>query len=590
MNRVLTAHTPLGKTWWATSLQGGEALSSLYGFRVELKSKRSDIDTQALIGEVCSVACEGNLVAVRHFSGLVIDAAAKGRVDDHWLYELLIAPKLWYASRRADFKIFQNQTVQAIADQILQQNAIHYEWRLKGSYRIWEYIVQYGETDLSFLQRLLGHEGIYFWFEHTPGGEMLILGDHFSTHVPFVGYESIPYYPPDASRVDEDHFHAWHASRIPEPGKFVHTNYDFKHPSQDLQTEFSDPRGHLFDQYEIFAYPGTYTEGERQPYGQDYAMARLQGLQGEQESIVLEGAVRGVIPGCCFRLTKHPLEKQNREFLITQAEYRARNNDYESTSRSQEEESGFYARITAIPVERQYRQPSWEIKMPRARGTDTAVVVGPPGSEIHTDEYGRIKVHFHWDRYGKKDGNDSCWIRVSYAWAGSNFGGICIPRVGQEVVIDYEHGDPQRPLVIGTVYNANQMPPWVLPANKTQSGLMSRTSPGGGVDNTNAIRFEDAKGKEEMWVRAERNRRLEVKKDESTWIGNDRTQQVDGKHVEQVRKDIAVTSGANISHTAGGGIKLEAATQIVFQVGSSSIVMNADGTITVSGPTRVDIN
>lgn len=589
MNRVLVANTPLGKTWWATSLRGEEAISSLYEFRLELKSKKPDIDTQALIGEACSVACESNLTAVRHFSGFIVNALSKGKADDHWLYELWIAPKLWYASRRADFRIFQEQTVQAIADQVLQQNAINYEWRLKNDYKTWEYVVQYGETDLAFLLRLFGHEGIYFWFEHSPGGEKLILGDHFTVHEPFAGYENIPYYPPDASRVDEDHFHAWHASREPESGKFVHTSYDFKHPSRDLKAESNDPRGHLFDQYEIFTYPGTYNEPE-QKHGQEYAVARLQGLQGGQDTVVLEGSVRGVIPGCCFTLKKHPVEKQNREFLITKAEYRARNNDYESTGGAQAEETSFYARVSAMPADRQYRAPREKFEMPRTHGPDTAVVVGPSGSEIHTDEYGRIKVHFHWDRYGKKDGSDSCWIRVSYIWAGSNFGGIFIPRVGQEVIIDYEHGDPQRPLVIGCVYNAQQMPPWDLPANKTQSGIMSRTSLGGGVDNTNAIRFEDAKGKEEMWVRAERDRRLEVKHDESTWIGNDRTQQVDGKHVEQVRKDIAVSSGANISHTAGGGIKLTAKTQIVFEVGASTIVMNADGTIKISGPQRVDIN
>jgi type VI secretion system secreted protein VgrG len=589
MNRVLVANTSLGKTWWAVSLQGSEALSSLYGFRLELKSKKSDIDTQSLIGEACSVACEGNLRAIRHFSGFIVNASARGKVDDHWFYELLIAPKLWHASRRADFRIFQNQTVQAIADQILQQNAILYEWRLKNSYKTWEYVVQYGETDLAFLLRLFGHEGVYFWFEHNPDGEKLILGDHFSTHEPFGGYAAIPFYPPDASRVNEDHFHTWHASRVPESGKYVHTNYDFKQPSKDLKAEFTEPRGHLFDQYEIFAYPGTYVEPEQQ-FGQDYAMARLHGLQTEQDTIVLEGAVRGVIPGSLFSLTKHPVQSHNREYIITRAEYRARNSDYEATGRSRSEEASFYARVSAIPGDRQYRLPPGEIKMPRAHGPDTAVVVGPPGSEIHTDEYGRVKVHFHWDRYGQKDGNDSCWIRVSYPWAGSGFGGIQIPRVGQEVIIDYEHGDPQRPLVVGRVYNAKQMPPWSLPANKTQSGIMSRTSPGGGADNTNAIRFEDAKGKEEMWVRAERDRRLEVKRNESTWVGNDRTQQVDGQHVEQVKKSIAVSSGANISHTAGGGILLEAKTKIVFKVGGSSIEMNADGTITISGPTRVDIN
>ena len=541
MNRVLVANTPLGKTWWATSLQGEEGFSSLYEFRLELKSEKSDIDMQELIGETCSVACESNYTAIRYFSGLIINAACKGRAGKHWLYEVLIAPKLWYASQRADFKIFQAQTAQAIADQVLQENAITYEWRLKNSYKTWEYVVQYGETDLAFLLRLLGNEGIYFWFEHTESGEKLILGDHFTVHEPFARYENIPYYPPDASRADEDHFHAWHASRVPEPGKFVHTDYDFKSPSKDLKTECAAPCGHLFDQYEIFAYPGAYIESE---HGQEYAAARLQGLQTEQDTILLEGSVRGAVPGCCFTLKKHPVEAQNRDYLITKVHYQARNNDYESTGDAQAGEAYFHAKVSAMPANRQYNTPREQFRMPRTHGPDTAVVVGPSGSEIHTDEYGRVKVHFHWDRYGQKDGSDSCWIRVSYPWAGSNFGGIHIPRVGQEVIIDYEHGDPQRPLVIGRVYNAQQMPPWDLPANKTQSGLLTRSAEGS-TANANALRFEDAKGKEQVWLHAEKDQSIEVENDETHWVGNDRTKNIDGNETTTVLKDRTETVEGN---------------------------------------------
>jgi type VI secretion system secreted protein VgrG len=550
MNRVLVAHTPLGDTWWATSLQGEEAFSSLYEFRLELKSKKQNIDMQALIGEACAVECTANFSSIRYFSGLIVNAAARGKSGKYWLYELLIAPKLWFASRRADFRIFQNLTVQAIADQVLQQNAILYEWRLKNSYKTWEYVVQYGETDLAFLLRLLGHEGIYFWFEHGANGEKLILGDHFSVHEPFAGYKAIPFYPPDAARVGEDHFHTWHASRVPGSGKYVHTNYDFKQPSSDLKAEFADPRGHLFDQYEIFAYPGTYAEPEQQ-HGQEYATARLHGLQTEQDTIVLEGEVRGAIPGHCFTLEKHPVQSHNRDFLITKAEYRAQNNEYESDTEAQSEGASFYTKVLAMPANRQYRTPAENFRRPRAHGVDTAVVVGPEGSDIHTDEYGRVKVHFHWDRYGQRDGDDSCWIRVSYPWAGSNFGGIHIPRVGQEVIVDYEHGDPQRPIITGRVYNAQQMPPWDLPANKTQSGLLTRSSSGGGPSNANALRFEDAQGKEELWLHAEKDQRIEVENDESHSVGNDRTKTVSNNETVTIGVDRTETVGNNETVTVG---------------------------------------
>jgi len=545
MNRLLVAHTPLGEAWWVLRLQGREELSSLYEFRLELKSDDPDIDIQSMIGEVCAVECQANSSITRYFSGLIVGAMAKGETNNrHWLYELQIAPKLWFASRRADFKIYQNLTIQAITDEVLQQNAINYEWRLKNSYKTWEYVVQYGETDLAFLLRLFGHEGIYFWFEHSKDGEKLILGDHFSVHDPFGGYETIPYYPPSASRVDEDHFNAWYASRIAEPGKFVHTNYDFKSPSKDLKAQSTDPRGHLFDQYEVFAYPGTYNAPEQQ-HGQEYAAARLQGLQIDQNVVVLEGIARGAIPGCRFSLEKHPVQSQNREFLITKAEYSAQNNDYESNSNVPSEGASFHAKISAMPADRQYRAPRESFEMPRTHGPDTAVVVGPAGTEIHTDEYGRVKVHFHWDRYGKKDGKDSCWIRVAHQWAGSNFGSIHIPRIGQEVIVDYEHGNPERPIITGRVYNASQMPPWNLPANKTQSGILTRSSLQGAYSNANALRFEDAKGQEQVWLHAERNQDIEVEVDETHWVGQDRTKTIDRDETTTVHRNRTETVDGN---------------------------------------------
>jgi len=589
MNRTLVAHTPLGEVWWAVSLHGNEALSSLYEFRLELKSEEPDIDIQSMIGETCAVECTGDLFAsVRYFSGLVVHATAKGQSNKHWLYELTIAPKLWFDSRRADFKIYQNLTVQAIADEVLQQNAINFEWRLKNSYKTWEYVVQYGETDLAFLLRLLGHEGIYFWFEHSVNGEKLILGDHFSVHESFAGYETIPYYAPDVARANEDHFYAWHASRIAEPGKFVHTSYDFEQPSKDLKTECIDPCGHLFDQYEIFSYSGAYTESG---HGQEYATARLQGLQEAQNVIVLKGVVRGAIPGYCFTLKKHPVAEHNREFTIVSTEYRVRNNEYESGHNTLSKEADFHVKVSAMPSDRQYRAPSNKFKMPRAHGPDTAVVVGPSGSEIHTDKYGRIKVHFHWDRYGKKDGNDSCWMRVSYPSAGSNFGGINIPRVGQEVIIDYEHGDPQRPLVTGCVYNAEQMPPWDLPANKTQSGLMSRSTLGGTSSNFNAMRFEDAKGQEEMWLHAEKDRKVDVKNDDTTWIGNNRTETVDanetitikGSRTETVSGDETISIGGNRTESVSGNETIAVSGDRTRTVqGAETVAVTGDRTKTVA--------
>ncbi|MDR1423470.1 MAG: type VI secretion system tip protein VgrG, partial [Azoarcus sp.] len=419
-------------------------------------------------------------------------------------------------------------------------NALRYEWRLKNNYKTWEYLVQYGETDLDFLLRLFEHEGIYYWFEHGPGGETLILGDHCSTHESFGGYESIPFYLPDEARADEDHYFGWRTGREPEPGRFKHRDYDFKNPSKDLSTEQNDPLGHLFDQYEIYAYPGNYVEtGD----GKSYAAARLEALQRSQDTIELEGRVRGATPGCRFNLRNHPRADQNRELVITKAIYEIDNNDYEGMGESGDG-ARFHIRIEAIPAGHQYRAVHKTAK-PRARGPETAVIVGPAGSEIHTDQYGRVKVHFHWDRYGQKDGSDSCWIRVAYPWAGTNFGGIHIPRIGQEVIVDYEYGDPDRPIITGRVYNAEQMPPWDLPANQTQSGFLTRSSLGGTPDNANAFRFEDAKGEEQVWLHAERNQDIEVEVDETHWVGQDRSKTVDRDETTVIHRHRTETVDGN---------------------------------------------
>jgi type VI secretion system secreted protein VgrG len=256
------------------------------------------------------------------------------------------------------------------------------------------------------------------------------------------------------------------------------------------------------------------------------------------------------MPGRRFTLRNHPRTDQNRELIITRAHYDVVNNDYEGTTGS-DDGVRFDVEIEALPANRQYRAGQPSPKKPRARGPETAVVVGPAGSEIHTDQYGRVKVHFHWDRYGQKDGQDSCWIRVAYPWAGSNFGGIHIPRVGQEVIVDYEYGDPDRPIITGRVYNAGQMPPWDLPANQTQSGFLTRSSLGGTPANANALRFEDAKGKEQVWLHAERNQDIEVENDETHSVGGNRRKTIIRNEIDWIYRNWSIKVALSKTETIG---------------------------------------
>ena len=538
MNRLLTAHLGGGGKLKAVWLEGTEALSTLYRIRVRLISEDGQIDCQQLLGEAGSVELLAAGGAKRYFSGQIVRMGALGKAGRYYRYEAHLSPKLWHAGRTSDFRIWQNLTVKEIAEELLGKHAIRHDWRTKNPLKRWEYKVQYGETDLEFLERLLAHEGLYYWFEHKKGGEKLIIADHFTTPEAYPGYENVLYCPPDEAREDEDHYWDWSLSRRPEPGRYTQGDYDFKKPAKDLTTGHSDPRGHLFDQYERYAYPGNYTDpGE----GAQYAIARLEALQAGQDLITLTGKVRGAMPGYRFTLRNHPREEQNRELLVVRADYRAADNDYEAWG--EREEAGYRVTVNAQPADKGYRPLARS--GPRARGPETAVVVGPSGEEIHTDEYGRVKVHFHWDRYGKRDGSDSCWIRVASPWAGSNFGGIHIPRIGQEVIVDYEYGDPDRPLITGRVYNAAQMPPWELPANKTQSGFLTRSSKGGapgaglrdGAGAANALRFEDKAGAEQLWLHAQQDQLTEVERDEDKWVGQDRRKEIDRDEFNTIHRD-----------------------------------------------------
>lgn len=545
MHRLLIAHTPLGNALWAVSVSGREALPAPYAFEVRFKSHDANLDCQAMLGERCAIELEVDRRGRRYLSGQMVRFSAIGRHGRHWVYAATVAPKLWHASRRADFRIWQNKTVPEILAQVLGENAVRFELRLKAPYKRWEYLTQHGETDLDFICRRLEHEGIFFWFEHGADGETMVLADHFTAHPVFPGYASVPYYDGTEARAEADHFDHWHLARQVETGRYTHTDYDFKRPAADLTTEHNDPRGHLFDQYARFAYPGNYLETAN---GKNYAADTLEGLQREQECLALAGRARGAAPGHRFTLRNHPRGELNREWVVTAATYEFADNDYEAGAGS--DESRFRVALDTIPADRPWRAPL-ATPVPRTRGVQTAVVVGPPGEDIHTDEYGRIKVHFHWDRYGKKDGTDTCWIRVAQPWAGTNFGAIHLPRIGQEVIVDFEFGDPDRPIVTGPVYNAAQMPPWALPANKTQSGILTRSTKGGGPANANAIRFEDLAGAEQLWIHAERNQDIEVEQDETHWVGQDRAKTIDRDETSHIKRNRTETVGANESMAIG---------------------------------------
>ena len=476
-----------------------------------------------------------------------------GRDGDFYSYEAVLRPWLWHATRRSDFKIFQFKKVPDIIQEVLGPYGFSIENKLTGSYRTWDYIVQYGETDFNFVSRLMEMEGAYFYFSHSQGSHTLVLADDIGSHSPLPnGPSTIPYYSGDrAAHVhDQDFIDGWSFAEDIASGHFAADDYDFKKPKSILDTKQQQPAGHTEDSRELYEWPGGYTEmGD----GENYARVRIEQQKAQRETVQGEGNARNLAPGYLFTFSKYPRGDQNKDYLIEAAYYRFEENVRRSdgaggagnASRGGlDSPTSYRLSISAVPKTTPYRSQRTTPK-PHTTGPQTAVITGPAGEEIYTDQYGRVKVQFHWDRYGSFDENSSCWIRVSQTWAGSNYGSMHIPRIGQEVIVDFLNGDPDYPIITGRVYNAMQMPPWELPANKTQSGIKTRSSKDGtpgagmksGAGDANAIRFEDRKGAEQLWLHAQKDQLTEVENDEDKWVGNDRRKTVDRDEENTIHRD-----------------------------------------------------
>jgi type VI secretion system secreted protein VgrG len=540
MNRTLNVTTPLGpEVLRFDGLQGRETLSQLFEFQLTMKSEEKGLSPQALLGQPVTVDFELDGGARRHLNGQCVHFRSAGRRGKQHLYVAQLKPWLWYATRRSDYRIFQQQSTVDIVKQVLGMYPFPTKWLLSRGYRKWNYCVQYRETDANFVQRLLEHEGIWYWFEHSAGEHTLVMTDDIGLASPYPGYATIPFYPHDHTVPDKDHLHGWATGGNVQSGKYSARDYNFVMPSADLTTQRAQPAGHPHASYDIFDFPGSYpTLGEGDPY----ARVRIEELQSSHLRSHGQGRARGLAPGRLFTLEKHAVGDYNKEYLVVGAEYDFSDNDYEAGEDSGEHQLTIAAEFH--PTNQPYR-PERRTPKPHTMGPESAVVTGPAGQEIYTNEHGQVKVQFHWDRYGKKDENASCWIRVSHPWAGTGFGGVHIPRIGQEVLVDHLNGDPDQPIIVGRVYNTNNPHPWGLPANATQSGFLTRSSMGATWQNANAFRFEDKKGEEQVWLHAEKNQDIEVENDETHWVGHDRTKTIDHDETVFVKHDRTETVDHN---------------------------------------------
>ena len=510
---------------FARKLTGDEGMSRLFEYRIDVYGEEADITYSDMLGTNATVRLALPDDEMRYFNGFVREIRFTG-VDDHqWTHhELVLVPWVWFLTRTADCRIFQNQDTQQIIDTVLKEQGFSdYTFQLTETYPTHDYCVQYRETDFNFISRLMEEEGMFYFFRHEDGRHEMVIGDSASCHEPWLAHEEIPYTGSSGVAVARDGITSWNPSEELLPCAYTLNDFDFEAPAKNLRAKANQSREHAASTFEVYDYPGRYVdsgEGERR------AKVRLQEEQCHYFSAQAKGNSRALAAGYKFTLTDYAAPHEG-SFVTTDT----------SLAISAEESDGrsmFSVEARVIDAEAVFRPPR-TARQPFMHGPQTAIVTGPAGEEIHTDKYGRVKVQFHWDREGKGDENTSCWIRVSQNWAGKRWGAMFIPRIGTEVIVDFLEGDPDRPIITGRVYNAATMPPYDLPAEKTKSTIKTSSSKGG--QGFNELRFEDKKGEEQIFIHAEKDEDVRVKNNAREWIGANRHLIVQGEQREQVVKD-----------------------------------------------------
>lgn len=523
-------------------LAGREGMNSLFAYELILKtpdalnpgaSGAADFDLDAFIAHEITCAIEldgsGQLLhgaaglggsgigaGVRQISGLVAEAAMEGEAGRHVVYRFIIRPWLYLATLNCDCKIYQDQTVVDTLDQVLGNYAFPVEKRLYDAYPIRDYCVQWNESDFEFFERLCQEYGINYHFEHSDGAHRLVLSDAMAAYgeCPSAAYANVEFHAP-GYKTDAEYIHHFAPRHQITSGAYVARDYDYTRSKAQLIGHNSDPRSTSQANGEVYQYhanvggshfvqPEAGVTGPNDPSIEARAVARLrmQHLRTHGARAQAAGNLRGMVPGCTFRMRNHPRESANAQYLILHTDFvieeAGRDSQVKDAAHGRSQNWKVSVDLTAHPIKEALR-PALTRPKPRTGGPQNAVVVGPPDQNIWTDEYGRIKVQFPWDRDGQFNQNSSCKVRVSAAWAGNQLGAMHVPRIGQEVVIDFFGGDPDLPICTGRVYNQMNLPPFKLPDQAALSGFRSRELVGGGgngsAGRSNQLLLDDTAGK-----------------------------------------------------------------------------------------------
>ena len=611
-SRLIAISPLLGKDkLLLTAFEGAEYISDLFQFHLEVLSEDLNIAPDKVIGKTVTVTIQNE--HKRKFNGYVSRFTfGEIKADNLREYRLTIVPWMWFLSKTNNHRIFQNKDSKTIISDVFQASGFNdFDMsRVTGGTTMREYCVQYDESDLNFVSRLMEEEGIAYYFKHEDGKHTLIMTDKANGYEACtedkVGYSKGN--KPGTQITDWEHAYEFIT------GKWSHTDYNFETPTKNLQASRNTTvKVPLIDKFEHYSYPGLYAE---KPRGESLIEYRLEAEESGHDTVVGGSDCSSFFAGGTFKLHEHDTAGEKQTYIITSIHHQASDSSYFSGDEGQ---STYGNHFVCMPDSYHFR-PTQRHVQPIIRGPQSAVVVGPSGEEIYIDQYGRIKVQFFWDREGKLDENSTCFIRVMQPWAGNQWGTSFIPRIGMEVIVNFLDGNPDRPLVTGSVYNADNMPPY---SAKTQSGIKTRSTQDGTSANFNEIRFEDKKGQEQVYMHAERNMDTMVENDETLTVDNDRTKLIKhdenstiendrnkkvnknqtetigenktidvGKdHNETIGKDMTLSVGQNLKETidknydsdTGKNLTFTAGDQIVLKTGSASITMKKNGDITIKG-------
>ena len=607
-SRFLYVEPPIaGMNLLLDSYTGQEAISELFSFHLELQSDKPDIEFADILGANISFGVNGGEGgAKRHINGIVTAFSELPRRGRLHRYSAVVSPEMWKLTRRRRSRIFQHKSVADILHEVLGGFSVDYQ--LQSTYNPREYCVQYRESDFDFISRLMEEEGIYYFFQHDQHSHRLVLADSPSTHTDIPGSSELEYDEAEDGTRFEQRIYEWRKTQRWDSGKFTLRDYCFQVPHKHLEAfqdilptvrvgsvEHSLSLKQNIDSMQVYDYPGGYAKhfegGPDDPlsklFEENKATAKvgMERIETAQFLIRGESDVHTLIPGYKFSLIRH--FNGNGQYMVTSVTHAAKEGGVHSGAAGGN--SHFSNIFTCIPAGIPYR-PACSTSKPSVRGCQTAFVTGPSGEEIYTDKYGRIKVQFHWDREGKDDQDSSCWMRVASYWAGKQWGAIHLPRVGQEVVVDFLEGDPDQPIVVGSVYNSENMPPYPLPDDRTKSTLKSRSSLNGGADNFNEFRFEDKKGSEEVYFQAEKDLTSLVKNDETRTVKHDRTVKIENDDTKEVTHDLKLTVGNDRTTKIGSNDTATIGKDTSTTVGGkSTVTISMDSSETVLGKQDVMI-